>query len=311
MKRFIKQVFISTAVIAFTILVICGQRTYAGDSLIKIAENVYSYADVKNGIPARSYGANAGIIVGSDGIIVIDTLISAKEARRFIADIRKISDKPFKYVINTHYHLDHTFGNAEFAKQGAVIISHEADAKSLRTNGETALKSTAMYGLTEQDMEGTTLAYPTLTFSDRMTVTMDGKDVELIYPGPSHSAGSIIVYLPGRKVIFAGDILFTGYHPFLGEGDIESWQKVLDTLISMDADAIIPGHGPVSGKKDLEDMKQYLAVFDRSARELSEQSSDPDFIATEIMNVIPERPEGAALIKGNIQMKYLKKSETN
>ena len=88
--------------------------------LEKIADNVYSYVDIKNGTPQKSFGANAGIIIGEDGIVVIDTLVSSKEAMRFIKDIRAVSDKPIKYVINTHYHLDHTFGNSEFVKLGAT-----------------------------------------------------------------------------------------------------------------------------------------------------------------------------------------------
>ncbi len=284
-----------------------GHKAFADGGLTKIADNVYSYVDVKHGSPANSFGANAGIIVCKDGIVVIDTLTSAKEAQRFISDIRKVSDKPVRYVINTHYHLDHSFGNAEFEKMGAIIISHEYDKKNLQNNGETTLKNAGAYGLSESDMEGTKLAYPSLTFTDRMYITIDGQRVELIYPGPSHTNGSIIVYLPDNKILFAGDILFTGYHPFLAEGDIGSWTKALDFIMSMDADIIIPGHGPVSGKRDLQDMKEYLLTFDLKARELSAQSNDVEHIASEIKKMIPARSEGEFLIKGNIQMKYLKK----
>ncbi len=308
-KMFYRCTFV---VVCIFVLVFAGSATFAQAAtaqggLTKIADNVYSYVDVKHGSPANSFGANAGIIVGRDGIIVIDTLISAKEAQRFISDIRKVSDKPVKYVINTHYHLDHSFGNAEFEKMGAIIISHESDRINLQNNGEAALKNAGAYGLTENDMEGTKLAYPSLTFPYRMYINVDGQEVDLIYPGPSHTTGSIIVYLPEKKILFAGDILFTGYHPFLAEGDIKSWIKALDSIMSMDADVIIPGHGPVSGKKDLKEMKDYLAVFDKSARELSAHSNDVDHITSEIKKMVPARPEGEFLIKGNIQMKYLKK----
>ncbi len=308
-KLFYRLTFVVVCifVLAFTSSVTFGETAAAQGGLTKIADNVYSYADVKHGSPANSFGANAGIIVGKDGIIVIDTLISAKEAQRFISDIRKVTDKPVRYVINTHYHLDHAFGNAEFEKMGAVIISHESDRINLQNNGEAALKNAGAYGLTESDMEGTKLAYPSLTFPYRMYITVDGQEVQLIYPGPSHTSGSIIVYLPEKKIMFAGDILFTGYHPFLAEGDIKSWIKALDSIMSMDTDVIIPGHGPVSGKKDLKGMKDYLAVFDKSARKLSAQSNDVDHITSEIKKMIPARHEGEFLIKSNIQMKYLKK----
>jgi len=90
----------------------------AAEGLTKIAEDVYSYVGVQNGSPANSYAANAGIVIGKDAVLVVDTLISAREAERFLADIRKITDKPIRYVVNTCTHLDHAFGNCVFAKLG-------------------------------------------------------------------------------------------------------------------------------------------------------------------------------------------------
>jgi len=94
-----KLVFLVLALLVLT------TGAFAADKLTKIAENVYSYVDVKNGSRDNSFGANAGMIVGKDGIVVVDTLISAKEAKRFIKDIRAVSRKPIKYVVSTHYHL--------------------------------------------------------------------------------------------------------------------------------------------------------------------------------------------------------------
>ncbi len=201
-------------VFVFISFLTLGQNTFAQEGLTKIADNVYSYVDIKGATPQNSFGANAGIIVGKDGIVVIDTLVSAKEAKRFIADIKKVSDKPIKYVVNTHYHLDHSFGNAEFEKLGAVIISHTKDEQNSRKNGEPTLKDAKAFGLTENDMEGTVLSYPSLTFNDKMEINFGDQKIELIYPGSSHTSGSIIVNLPDKKILFAGDALFTGYHPY-------------------------------------------------------------------------------------------------
>ncbi len=275
--------------------------------LTKVADGVYSYADIKNSSPANSFGANAGIIIGKDSIVVIDTLVSSKEAKRFIKGIRTISEKPIKYVINTHYHLDHTFGNADFKRLGAVIISHTNDSKNLKTHGETALKNAKDYGLSEKDMKGTRIAYPVLTFNDRMEIDLGDQKIELIYIMPSHTDGSILVYLPEKKILFAGDILFTNYHPFIGDGNIDEWIKTLDYIMTMDVEKIIPGHGPISNKKDIEDMKNYLIAFDKKAKELTAQSNDAEYIVSEIKKSLPPRPEGIELIQWNIQMKYLKK----
>lgn len=299
MKRFV--------VLCVALLISLFSRgAFAQEGLTKIADNVYSYVDVKNASPANSFAANAGIIVGKDGIVVIDTLISAKEAQRFIKDIRKISDKPIRYVIDTHYHLDHAFGNAEFAKLGAIIISHANDRKNLENNGEPTLKNAKNFGLTDEDMAGTVIALPTLTFTERMTIELGGERVELIYVAPSHTSGSILVHLPDKKVLFAGDILFTDFHPFMAEGDIAGWLKNLDYIATLDVERIIPGHGPLSGKKDIADMKSYLVAFDTKARELAAKSSDAASIAAELKKSLPARAQGEWMIPYNLKTKYLK-----
>jgi cyclase len=282
-------------------------RTWAAEGLTKIASNIYAYVGTKKASPLNSFGANAGIIIGRDGIVVVDTLVSAKEADRFIKDIRNVSDKPIKYAINTHSHLDHTFGNSEFAKLGAVIVSHENCRKNMIANGEANLKKASAYGLTDKDMDGTRLAYPSLTFSEKMEIDLGDEVVELIYPGPSHTDGSVMVYLPNKKILFAGDILFTNYHPNIANGDIPSWLKALDAAGALDAGKIIPGHGPVSGKKDVEDMKHYLVAFDKKARELAAVSGDAKYIAAELKKSLPAREELDLLIVSNVQQKYLKK----
>jgi glyoxylase-like metal-dependent hydrolase (beta-lactamase superfamily II) len=293
--------------VIFLVLFALCDHAFAAEKLTKIAENVYAYVDIKNSSGSNSFGANAGIIIGRDGIVVVDTLISAKEAKRFIRDIRTISRKPIRYVVNTHYHLDHVFGNSEFAKLGAVIIAQENDRNAMQNSAKETLKNIGDFGLTPKDMEGTVIAYPVLAYGDRMTIDIGGQIIELVHARQSHTDGDTLVYLPDKKVLFAGDILFTNYHPFLGEGNIEEWVKQLDDIKSMDVEKIIPGHGPVSGIKDIEDMKQYILLFDQKAKELAGQSDDAKKIVESIQNTLPQRPEGAWLIAPNIQMKYLKK----
>lgn len=286
-----------------------NQTAFAAAGLTKIADNVYSYVGVRNSSPQNSFGANAGIVIGRDGILVIDTLVSAREAQRFINDIRAVSDKPIRYVVNTHYHLDHSFGNNEFAKLGAIVIAQANDRKNMRNNGEAVLQGAKDFGLSETDMAGTVLAYPVIGFTDRMEIDLGDQMVELLYPGSSHTDGSLLVFLPDKRLLFAGDALFTGYHPFLAEGNLAEWLKALDFIAALDAEGIIPGHGPLSTRKDLADMKTYLVTFDNTARELAAASSDPEFVFNEMRKVLPARPEGESLIKANLTMKYLVKEQ--
>jgi cyclase len=293
----------------FMSVVLC-KGVFAQEGLTKISDNVYSYVDVKNGSAANSYAANAGIIVGKNGIVVVDTLISAKQAQRFITDIRKISCKPILYVINTHYHLDHTFGNAEFAKIGAIIVAQANCRENMIKNGEVTLKNFKEYGLTPEQMEGTAINYPTLTFTDRMSIDLGDESVDLIYVAPSHTTGNILVRIPDKKVLFTGDILFTDFHPYMADGDIPGWIRNLDYIETLDVDRIVPGHGPLSDKKDISDMKNYLIAFDTKAKELAAHSNDVKAISAEMLKSLPARAQGQWMIPVNLQMKYLKKDMT-
>jgi glyoxylase-like metal-dependent hydrolase (beta-lactamase superfamily II) len=279
----------------------------AAPGLTRLADGVYAYVDTKNMSAANSFGANAGVIVGRDAILVVDTLVSAREADRFIGDIRKISALPVKYAVNTHWHLDHAFGNCRFARLGAVIIAHENEKDRLAAYGPATLMNPAVYGMTAADFAGTTIAAPALTFTDRLAVDLGGQRVELIYVAPSHSDGSILVYLPDKKILFAGDVLFTGYHAFAGDGDIDGWLRTLDYILDMDVALIVPGHGPVSSRNDVVAMKEYLTILDAKAKELCAVSSDVGYITAELLKVLPPRAEGAHLIQGNLIYKYLKK----
>ncbi len=293
--------------LAVAILSLAAAQASAQGGLTRIADNVYAYVGARNASPSTSFGANAGIVIGNDGIAVIDTLISAKEADRFIKDIRAVSQKPIKYVIDTHEHLDHVFGNAEFARLGATIVSQANCRKNMIASAQAVLRSAKDYGLSEDDMKGTQIAIPTVAFRGTVEIDLGGRTVELIDPGPSHTNGSILVYVPDTKTLFAGDVLFTDYHPYIGDGSIDAWTGVLDRILGMDVEAIVPGHGPLSGKKDVTDMKNYLVAFDAKAKELCAKSGDAAAIKSELMKALPERAEGSGLIDANLQMKYLKK----
>ncbi len=301
MKRF------AVGLLVVAVSALTAAEASAQGGLTRIADNVYAYVGARNASPSTSFGANAGIVIGNDGIAVVDTLISSKEAKRFIKDIRAVSNKPIKYVINTHEHLDHAFGNSEFAQLGATIVSHANCGRNMIGSAEIVLKNAKGYGLSEDDMKGTQIAIPTLTFRGTLEIDLGGRKIELIDPGPSHTNGSILVYLPDTKTLFAGDALFTGYHPYIGDGFIDDWTRVLDRIVAMDVEAIVPGHGPLSGKKDIADMKDYLVAFDAKAKELCAKSSDAAAIKSELMKALPARAEGAGLIDANLQMKYLKK----
>lgn len=279
----------------------------AGAELTKLADNVYSYVGVKDASPANSFAANAGIVIGRDGVMVIDTLISAKEGHRLLADISKVTNKPIRYVVNTHTHLDHALGNSVFAQLGATIIAHEADKGMLAAMGTEMISKAGTYGLKAEDMAGTVISLPTLTFTDRISINLGGEEIQLIHNAPSHTTGSLMVYLPAKKIIFTGDILFTDFHPFLADGDFSGWAKNLESLLAMDIKQIVPGHGPLSSKKDVLDMKEYLELFDHKARELASGTQDADAIAARLLEILPKRSMAPWMVALNVKSRYLGK----
>lgn len=292
--------------LSFVVLVLLTTQTAFAD-LTRLSDNVYSYVGEKDASPAHSFAANAGIVIGRDGVLVVDTLISAKEGERFLADIRKITKKPIKYVVNTHTHLDHAFGNCVFAELGAIIISHSADQKLLAKVGSDTLKNAGNFGLKPEDMAGTGIVLPSLYFSDRLSIDLGGETVELIRVAPSHTEGSLVVYLPQQKTLFAGDILFTDFHPYLADGDLSGWGKTIDSLLTMDVERIIPGHGPLSTKKNLQEMKAYLITFDTTAREMTAKGATAEAITAELLKQLPKRTLGEWMIGYNVKSRYHKK----
>lgn len=273
--------------------------------LTQLADNVYAFVGGKDASAAASFAANAGIVIGRDGVLVVDTLVSAKEGERFLADIRRVTDKPIKYVVNTHTHLDHAFGNCVFAALGATVISQQTDRDMLAESGAETLKNAAVYSLTPEQMAGTEIVLPTLTFEKRMTIDLGDESVVLIRTSPSHTAGSAVVFIPSKKLLFAGDILFTDFHPYLADGDFSGWVQTLDNLLAMDVEMIVPGHGPLSGKQDLREMKAYLALFDAKAQELAASGLEPDVMATELLKALPHRSLAEWMVSFNLKSRYL------
>lgn len=302
---FLLSLFLSQAALA--------QETQDSQQLEKLSDNVYAYIGIKGASPAgNSYGANVGVVIGSDAVLVIDTLISAKQAKKLIANIKEITDKPIKYVVNTHFHLDHAWGNSEFSKIGATIIAHK-NISQTEDEINSMIASPEMFGLTPEDMEGTTAKLPDVKIEDKHTVNLGNITVELESLGHSHTADSIIVLVKEDNVLFTGDIIFNKYHAYVGDGDIAKWTKVLDVLKKSTAKVIVPGHGPRVSKQDIDDMSLYINAFDKQAKELSKGKTPEDVqaITEELSTSLPQqdRNELPGIIGMNLHRKYLKATE--
>jgi len=277
--------------------------------LVQLSAHVYAYIGITEASPAvNGFGANCGVVIGSDAILVIDTLASAKHAQKLIEQIRMISENPIKYVVNTHSHFDHTWGNSEFAKLGAIVVGHKAIPVTAE-QGEEALARAENYGLTVEDVIGTEIKLPDVLIDAFLEIDLGDVRVTVDYPGPGHTPDNITVFVNDDSVLFVGDLIFNKYHPFMGDGDIDNWTSILSDIEQSTAQIIVPGHGPRVSKSDIQDMALYINEFDKRARKLSTNKTQADAwaLASELAFALPDqgRKELSNLIEMNLRTKYL------
>ena len=254
-----------------------------GTGLQEVAPNTYAYLQYDG-----SWGiSNAGFMAGDDGLLVIDATMVASMAEAFIKEIRRVSEKPFRHLINTHSHPDHTGGNRLFS--GAEIVSHRICLEEMqrgmeRTSGDRppgamfAMRTPAMERMFNQiDSDpDRRVVLPTVTYQDRMSLRYGDTEVELLYYGPAHTFGDTLVYFPQSKVLFAGDVAFFYSMPLAAAGKIGGWLRVIDRVMDMDIDLIVPGHGPPGGKRELEDEREYFEFVMNETKRCFDQGMTPE-----------------------------------
>lgn len=294
-----------------SILIVCvSSGAMAADSeLQQVSPHVWAYVNAKDFSPAASFGANAGVIVGEKYAMVVDTLISQKQGERLLADIRKITKLPIRFVVNTHYHLDHAWGNSAFEDEDAQFIGGAGAAELAKTEGKKGLKSYKEYGLTSSQMRGTEIIPAQLSLEKPQMFDLGGVSVQVIPQPHGHCADNLIVWVTEDKTLFSGDLMFAACHPFMGEGDIAGWVQGLDFILGSGAEKIIPGHGPICTLKDVEQMKTYVLVFDKLATELcaGKTQADAKTLAEEMLKKLPAqgRENMPGMVETNLRMKYL------
>jgi len=251
---------------AAVVLVLC-QAAAAAPELKALAPGVYAFV----GGEGRT---NSGFVVTEKGVVVIDTQGPPELARLLREKIRETTDKPVTHVINTHYHGDHTFGNQYFDE--GLIIAHENTARALleRDEGHRAMFR-KFFG--EDSLAGFSLTPPEATFTDRMILRDGGRTMELVYAGGrAHTDGDIYVWLPEEKVLFAGDLLYSGRLPLLNDGETKGALEALGKLTSTDAVLLVPGHGPVASKEDADGYRRYLASLRSEVGRMMDEGMDKD-----------------------------------
>lgn len=211
----------------------------------------------------RNFISNAGVVLTAEGAIVIDALGSPALARELIAEIRRVSGKGVAYVVLTHYHADHVYGLQEFKRAGARVLAHQAGREYLHSDTARSRLEQSRIDLAPW-IDAQTQLVPADEWIDGPRELLLGGVRLLIQPvGPAHTPEDTMVFLPSEKVLFAGDLVFRGRIPFVGQANSREWIKALDRVLAFGAATIVPGHGPLSteAREDLQLTRDYLAYL--------------------------------------------------
>ena len=212
-------------------------------------------------------GANAGLIRTDEGIVVVDTTSCGADMRALL-DAVDVSPAEVCLAINTHLHSDHTWGNQVF---DCPILAHRLCRETMEANlegpwkladirisiDERATSDPQWAAEMRKKIEGLEITLPTETFEDRRDLQSGERRIEVIHFG-GHTPGSSVVWLPGEKVLFSGDLLFVERYPFIGDADIPDLMSALKRLSQFGAHVIVPGHGPLCGEHEIRALLAYL-----------------------------------------------------
>lgn len=213
-------------------------------------------------------GGNLGVCFGADGVLVIDDQY-ANLSDKILEALAKLSSQPLRYLINTHWHGDHTGGNQNMASAGAVIVAHD----NVRVRMSQEQFNAAFNRKTEASPAA---ALPVITFSWDATIHLNGQEIHAVHVETAHTDGDSIIYFEPANVVHAGDTYFNGFYPFVdfsSGGDPEGVIAAVDSMLARidDQTKIIPGHGPLSNRKELAAYRKMLGtVVDRISAAIAE-----------------------------------------
>ncbi|MBO0780824.1 MAG: MBL fold metallo-hydrolase [Ktedonobacteraceae bacterium] len=245
--------------------------------LHELGNSIYAYLQ-----PDGSWGwSNAGLITDGGASLLIDTLFDVKLTQDMLKTMRRAAPAAshIDMVVNTHANGDHCYGNQLVADAQIIASQKTADemVEGIQATQMAALLRQApnlghigrfmLHAFGPFDFENITLTPPNKTFEGETMIQVGKKQVQLLEVGPAHTRGDTLVYLPNERVVFTGDILFIGGHPIMWAGPTRNWLRACDRILELEVETIVPGHGPITDKQGVADVKGYLQyVYDEARK---------------------------------------------
>lgn len=230
--------------------------------LKQVGPGVYAAIDG----PEHAAGSNAGFVIGDDGVLVVDAFFNAEAAQSLVSEIRKLTPRPIRYLVNTHYHLDHTGGDQVLRDAGALIVAHRNVRGWIRTENIHLLGDRLT---PELKARISALPLPDVAPDKDLTVWLGTRKI-LVREVAGHTGGDLSIFVPDAGVLFTGDLLWRKIAPNLIDGSVSDWAATDGMFAAMPGAAqmrYVPGHGDVARLPDLEDFRAYLLDLSQLVKE--------------------------------------------
>jgi cyclase len=266
----------------------------------------FRYSSISATDPTVPFGGCNNIwVVLKDYVFVVDANFP-KEADDVIADIRKTTKKPIKYVLDTHHHGDHAYGNSIWAKEGAQIIASRLTSRLLKDNGPRQWEQASAGKNGRDDLKKNVLKQPDITFDDKYVIEDGTQRVEIYAIGHAHTSGDAVAYLSPQKILCTGDACVNGAFNFMGHSNSGSWITCLEKMQKLDVGLVCPGHGKPGTRDLLTTQKRYFAEMRAQIKKgIDDKKSMNDIVASLDMQWYKEwTGKEARTIRDNIKHVY-------
>ena len=253
----------------------CAQAAKTGDIIalkpIQVAPHTYfvqGFAEMGSGTN-QNFISNAGFVVTPGGVVVVDALGSPILAQKLITEIKKVTNQKVVALIVSHYHADHVYGLQEFKKTGAKIYAQGEGRNYLSSETAKQRLIASRMDFAPWVNENTKLIAADIWIDQKAKLNIGGIEFFISRVGPAHAPEDLMVYVPSEKVLFAGDLVFRGRIPFVGNADSKGWLIALDEIERINPTIVIPGHGSYSVKpvEDIAFTREYLKYLRQSMTE--------------------------------------------